>query len=146
MARTRSLKNELRAVSSAAKTSRAGCDSEAVGSTLPAAADRASSRKKIASGATRVGRTAARPLRVSKRRMRRQPAPHDFAGQAQTIQQFRIVLGDAPRQHDRFPRRRGNFIALQLPQNLKQAVDAVQLRAGRNMLPAAQEAHEARRR
>ena len=51
----------------------------------------------------------------------------------------------APRQHRRFPSRRRNFVTLQLLQNLIQPIDAMQLRARSQMLPAAQKPHEVRR-
>ena len=83
----------------------------------------------------------AAPLRFE-RRMRRQPPPHHLARQAQAVQPFGIVLVHAPRQHRRFPRGGGNFVTLQLLENLVQAIDAMQSRARTQMLPAAQEAHE----
>ena len=74
--------------------------------------------------------------------MRREAAPRDFAGEAQTVEQFGIVIDDALRQDRGFPRGGGDFVALQLLEDLEQAIDAVQLRAARHVLPAAEEAHE----
>ena len=77
-----------------------------------------------------------------KRGMRRKPAPHNFSGQAQAVEQFGIVIGDAARQHVRFPSRRRNLVTLQLAQDLEQSVGSMQLRSRREMLPAAEESHE----
>ena len=76
------------------------------------------------------------------RRMRREPSPHDFSGQAQAVEQLRIVVRDATRQHTRFPGRGRNLVALQLAQDLKQSVGSMQLRSRREMLPAAEKPHE----
>src|SRR5580704_7105096 len=76
------------------------------------------------------------------RRMRRQTSPHNLPSQAEAIEQLRVVRGNAARQDRGFPSRRGDLIALQLPQYLIQTVDAVQLSSRRDMLPAAQKPHE----
>ena len=54
------------------------------------------------------------------------------------------VLGDAAAQHALFPRRRRDLEALQLADDLHDAIRAVQLRAGRDVLPARQELMELR--
>jgi hypothetical protein len=53
-----------------------------------------------------------------RRRMRRQPAPADRAGQAKLIQHSRIVLVHAPRQNLLLPGIGRNFETLQLTQCL----------------------------
>ena len=68
----------------------------------------ASSRRKSATGADRVGRTRlARPALprslIVERRMRREPAPHDFAGKTQLIEQLGRVLSDYAAAAPRLP-------------------------------------------
>ncbi len=53
-----------------------------------------------------------------------------------------MYLRHAARQHFGLPRRRGEFAALQLSDDLQRAIHAVQLRARREMLPAIQEGVE----
>ncbi len=91
MARTRSSKNDAPRCSSAASTSCAAMRQRGRSPSPPAASRAASSRRKIASGATRVGRTRRAPSRFE-RRMRRQPPPHHFARQTQPVQPLGIVL------------------------------------------------------
>ena len=63
------------------------------------------SRRKIAIGAVRVGRTR-RGSGIIKCRMRRQARPHHFAGQAQLIQELGLIARHAIRQEPPAPTRR----------------------------------------
>ena len=63
-----------------------------------------------------------------------------------SIEKLGIILGDSVRENLRFPSGGGDFIPLQLPDNLKSAIGAVQLSAARDMLPGLQEAFEIERR
>src|SRR5438034_626630 len=85
-------------------------------------------------------------LAVLEGRMRRQPPPHYFTGQAQLIQPFRRIPRDAPRKNLALPRRRRNLITLQLPDHLQQSIHAMQLRASRQVLPAGKKAQKIGRR
>ena len=76
------------------------------------------------------------------RGVRRQAAPHDFAGEAEPIEQLRLVTGDAAREDGFFPRGGRDFVALQLTKDLQQTVGAVEARARFGVLPAGEEAHE----
>ena len=85
-------------------------------------------------------------LAVLEGRMRRQPPPHHFTGQAQLIQPFRRIPRDAPRKNLALPGRRRNLITLQLPDHLQQSIHAMQLRASRQVLPAGKKAQKIGRR
>ena len=74
--------------------------------------------------------------------MRRQPSPHHLAGNAKLIEQLGRVLANSPAQHVAFPGGRGDFVALQLLDDVQRAVRSVKLRAGLQMLPVIQEPHE----
>ena len=74
--------------------------------------------------------------------MRRNSRPHDFAREAELVEQPGFVLGDSPGENLCFPRRGGNLMSLQLSDDLKQAVCAMKLGARRQMLPARKKAVE----
>ena len=74
--------------------------------------------------------------------MRRQAAPHDLAGQAQPVEQLRVVRSDPSRDDLPLEGGAGDFPALELLQDLQQAVGPVHLRSRREVLPAQQEADE----
>ena len=59
--------------------------------------------------------------------MRREPAPHHFAREAQSIEKVGSVSRDAPRQHVGFPGRGRHLVALELGEDLQDAVNAVEL-------------------
>ena len=58
------------------------------------------------------------------------------------VKQLGRVARNTTRQDLRFPSRRRNFVTLKLAKNLQRAIDPVQLRARRQVLPAKQETHE----
>ncbi len=97
-------------------------------------------------GAERVGRTrrdgALYPLLIIERGMRRQPSPDNFTGNTKLVEQLGGVLPDPPAKHVAFPGSRGNFVTLQLLDDVQRAVRPMKLRAGLQMLPVIQEAHE----
>ena len=136
VARTRSSKNEAPRCSSVRKTSRAAMRQRGFGDGVrrqqPARRPRAGrSRAAPRASAARV----AAPSRFE-RRMRRKPAPHDLARQAQPSSNSGSYCAMRRGRTLRFPRGRGNLVALQLPDHLQRAVGAVQLRARRDVLPA----------
>ena len=113
-----------------------------------ASSQAASSRRKMASGATRVGRTRRLPVLLGlafEGGVGREPSPAHFAGQAELVQILRLVARHARRQNLRLPRGGGEFAALQLADDLQRAIHAVQLRARLQVLPAVQEREEFRR-
>src|SRR5580658_7934965 len=76
--------------------------------------------------------------------MRREAAPSDCAGEAQPIQNLRIVVGHAAAKNVPLPRICGRLESLELAQNFQHAALAEGLRSGREVLPAKQPAHELR--
>ena len=98
-------------------------------------------------GATLVGITRRLPSAAffERRRMRRQASPADRAGQAEVVEPFGIVIGHSSRENVALPGIRRNFEALHLAQHLQRAALAAHLRAGSDVLPAQQPAHELRR-
>ena len=110
----------------------------------------ASSRTKNAMGATLVGMT--RRPRVApfleRGRMRREPAPADRAGEAELIETSAgRIIGDAARaEFGASQALAGRLETLQLANDFERAAFAEKLRAGRDVLPAQQPAHELRGR
>src|SRR4029077_9045734 len=70
--------------------------------------------------------------------MRREPGPHDFAGEAQAIEKLGFIAGHASRKHFGFPGGCGDFVALELLDDLQRTIDAVEAAAGHEVLPAQQ--------
>ncbi len=77
-------------------------------------------------------------------RMRREAAPADRAGEAELIENVRIVVRDAARENLLFPGSCRRFESLQLLQRFERAALAEQARLRRDVLPAEQPAHELR--
>src|SRR3569833_1501226 len=78
-------------------------------------------------------------------RVRRDPAPHDLPGKTELVEIRRVVIPNAAVEDLALPCRCGNFVTLQLPDDLQRAFGAVQLRARRHVLPAAEEAVQVER-
>src|SRR5207237_1331449 len=76
--------------------------------------------------------------------VRREAAPAYFAREAQLIEIFGLIVGHAARQDFRFPGRSAELAAFKLLDDLQRAIEAVQLVAGRNVLPAVEEGEEFR--
>src|SRR5258708_1232223 len=74
--------------------------------------------------------------------MWREPSPAHSAGQAELIEDFGIIIADAPCQRLPFPCAGGDFESLELAQNLQRAAFITKLRAGSDVLPAQEPAHE----
>ncbi len=105
----------------------------------------ASSRRKMATGATRVGRM--RRVRVPASSTTKdgwgESLPHITSPDRQRrIEQLRRITGDSPAQYFRFPCRGRNLIALKLLQNLQCPVDSMQLSSRSEMLPGKKKSHE----
>src|ERR1700722_11692870 len=78
--------------------------------------------------------------------MRREASPAHRAGQAEMIEGFGSVTGDAPLQYLALPGIRGRLKALELAKNFQQTALACDLRARSEVLPAQEPAHELRGR
>ena len=107
----------------------------------------ASSRRNSAMGADRVGLTRrALPLlprsRSSNAGCGESAAPDHFTGDAKLIEQVGRIFSDSPAQHVEFPRRRRNFVTLQLLDDVQRAIRTMELRTLLEMLPVIQEPHE----
>src|SRR5256885_901945 len=74
--------------------------------------------------------------------MRRESAPPNRTCEAELIEVRRIVVAQPLRQDLPLPSVRGDLKALQLPYNFPQSSLSAKLRAGGDMLPARQPAHE----
>src|SRR6266436_7598086 len=77
--------------------------------------------------------------------MRREAPPADRAGEAELVEVFGVVVGNATRKHVAFPGICRRLKSLQLTQSFEQATLAQQLGAWRDVLPAEQPVHELRR-
>src|SRR5260370_7506619 len=71
-----------------------------------------------------------------------EPSAAHSAGQAELIEDFGIIIADAPCQRLPFPCAGGDFESLELAQNLQRAAFITKLRAGSNVLPAQEPAHK----
>ena len=109
----------------------------------PATSQSASSRRNREMGAMRVGRIRC-PSPSVNAGMGGDAGPHDFAGEAEFVEQFGFVLGDSAGKDLRFPGGGGDFVALQLADDLEHAVGSVQLRSRAGVLPAGEEVMELR--
>src|SRR5262249_31910021 len=74
--------------------------------------------------------------------MRREASPAHFACETELIEEIGFVVRDAPRQDYGLPRRGGELASLQLPDHLQRPIDAVELRARSEVLPAVEEGIE----
>src|SRR5439155_19264292 len=72
----------------------------------------------------------------------RQPSPGDLAREAELVEQRPVIAGQPRRQHVALPGGRRGLEPLQLPDDLRQPLRAVQLRSRVHVLPAEQEAEE----
>src|ERR1700691_1103086 len=77
--------------------------------------------------------------------MRREPAPGYFTSETKVVEIFGVVARHPRGQNLLLPRRRGEFASLHLAHDLQRAVDAMQLRARIEVLPAPEERVEFRR-
>ena len=74
--------------------------------------------------------------------MRGETAPHDFAGEAEFVQEVGFVFGDAAGENFGFPDGGGGFVALQLTDQGESSVGSVELGSGGGVLPLVEEAFE----
>ena len=106
-----------------------------------AASQSALSRRKIAMGAVRVGRTR-RGSAASKAGCGDRRAHITSPDKTQLIEKLGLITSDAARQHFGFPGGGRDFVALQLLDDLQRAIHAVQSAARNQVLPAKQKALE----
>ena len=76
----------------------------------------------------------------------REPRPADFAGQAQHVEQGRIVAIEPRRQHRPLPGAGGQLEPVQERNGFAHAVEAGELRAAVHVVPGEEEPHEVGRR
>ena len=74
--------------------------------------------------------------------MRRNACPHHFARKAEFVEEFGLVVRDARGQGSPIPKRRRGSHSPVAAGRFGEAVGAVQLRSGRDVLPAMQEGVE----
>ena len=72
--------------------------------------------------------------------MRREPSPHHLARMAERVEVFGFVSRDAARENVRFPSDGRSLVAFELTDHVERAVDAVQSRRRKHVLPAYEEA------
>ena len=78
--------------------------------------------------------------------MRRKASPSDGAAEAKLVEFGEVVVADARGEDIAFPSVSGKFKTLQLRKDFQKATVAAGLRAGSDVLPAQEPAHELRLR
>ena len=79
---------------------------------------------------------------IEVRRMGGEPAPHDFAGEAEFVQEVGLVFGDTAGEDFGFPDGGRGFVALQLADEGEGSIGSVELGSGGGVLPLVEEAFE----